>query len=88
MKKGDTIVYKMSRGSYLFYWLVEERENEYLLFSWLGNPNESSFTDFWRMSKSFFENSKKQGKIAVFSHFPKRYEKVLARRAEEQNMGF
>jgi len=88
MKKGDTIVYKLGGGEYLFYWVVEERENEYLLFSWLGNPNEASFTEYWRMSKGFFENSKNQGKIAVFSHFPKRYEKVLAKQAEEQYKGF
>lgn len=81
---GDTIVYHAEHGL-MFYWLCEIRTDGYLFFNWFGDPFMASISDFWRMSKKWFESKVKEGTIEIFDSFPKdKYGDIFEQQAIER----
>ena len=85
INKGDTIVYSKADGTHMFYWLVVENAEEYIFFSWLGNPRRATMSDYWRVSKGWFEAEVKAQRLSISPHFPEECMEELARQAEERN---
>ena len=86
INNGDTIVYSHEDGSKMFYWLCGEKDGLLVFFNWYSDINNPSTIDFWKMRKSWLESKIKEGKIAVFSHFPEEMREIFDRQAEERNM--
>lgn len=86
IKQGNTIVFKNSDGSMMFYWLCIIEASEYVFFNWYGNPNKAVSTDFWRMTKAWFDDKLKQGIIEVYDCLPlDKYGDVFEAQAIERN---
>ena len=86
IKQGNTIVFKNSDGSMMFYWLCVIEPKEYVFFNWYANPNKALSTDFWRMTKTWFDDKLKQGIIEVYDSLPlDRYGDVFEAQAIERN---
>lgn len=70
IEAGNTIVVKHGNGALSFYWLCTSVLNDYVFFSWFGNPLRPSPSDYWRVSKSWFNDQLANGDIEVYPHLP------------------
>ena len=84
VNRGDTIVYKLSDGTMMFYWLVDTINGYMVFFNWYSNPEDPAPTDFWRMTPRWFEDKVKEGKIEVFNSFPEKYNDIFIQQANIQ----
>ena len=86
IRPGDTIVYRSENGSLNFYWLCTSRPEGYVFFPWLGDIRRASITDFWVMTKDWFESKVKDGAIEVYHDLPlDRYGDAFEKQAQEKN---
>ena len=84
INKGDTIVYHADHGL-MFYWLCDIRPDGYVFFNWYADPYRATSTDFWKMSKEWFEEKVKADKIEVFDSLPEKYMDIFSQQAAERN---
>ena len=86
IEQGNTIVFKNTDGSMMFFWLCVIEAKEYVFFNWYGDPYRATPADFWRMSKSWYEEQLKQGKIEVYDSLPMdKYGDIFEKQAIERN---
>ena len=86
IEQGNTIVYKNTDGSMMFYWLCVIEATQFVFFNWYGDPYRATSTDFWRMSKAWYEEQLKQGKIEVYDSLPMdKYGDIFEKQAIERN---
>ncbi len=87
IERGQTIVYKVSEDHLMFYWLCDIKETEYIFFNWYGNPEKEMPTDFWRMSKKWFNDKINDGKIEIYDSLPlEQYGDIFTKQANERNI--
>ena len=83
---GNTIVYRQEDGSKGFYWLCIVNPNDYVFFSWFGNPHRPVPSDYWKVSDSWFKSQVEKGTIEIFESLPlEKYGDEFNRQAEERN---
>ena len=83
---GNTIVYRSDDGTIGFYWLCSVLPDEYVFFSWFSNPRYSSSSDYWRISRDWFNDRLTDGSIEVFKSLPlDEYGDDFERQARERN---
>ena len=70
IETGNTIVYRDENGSLSFYWLCSFRHDGYVFFSWLGDPRRATKSDYWVMTKDWFESKVKEGAVEVYESLP------------------
>ena len=83
---GNTIVYRNENGSLNFYWLCTSRPEGYVFFPWLGDIRRATISDYWVMTKEWFESKVKDGTIEVYESLPvEEYGDVIEAMAAEKN---
>ena len=86
IEQGNTIVYKNTDGSMMFYWLCIIEATEYVFFNWYADPYKANSTDYWRMRKAWFEDKVKKGVIEVYDSLPlDKYGAIFEKQAIERN---
>lgn len=86
IEQGNTIVYKNTDGSMMFYWLCLIDGNAYVFFNWYADPYKATSADYWRMSKAWFEDKVKEGVIEVYDSLPlDKYGVIFQQQAIERN---
>ncbi len=70
IEAGNTIVVKYGNGTLGFYWLCTSVLNDYVFFSWFGNPRRATASDYWRISRGWFNDRVADGTIEVFDSLP------------------
>ena len=86
IQTGNTIVYKRENGSIGFWWVCDIRTDGYILFNWYGNPHRAESTDFWKISKEWFNESLESGTVEVYESLPlDKYGDIFEAQAKERN---
>lgn len=87
IKTGDTIVYKHEDENMgmMFYWLCDIQPDGYVFFNWYGNPRKAQMTDFWKISKDWFQKKLEEGKMEVYDSLPEKYMDIFEAQAMERN---
>ena len=81
IKQGNTIVYLTEEGV-SFFWLCIVEDEHLVFFDWYGNPRKATSTDYWRISKGWFDEKVNEGVIEVYDSFPmEKYGDVFVRNA-------
>lgn len=70
IESGNTIVVLNDDGTHSFFWLCASVLNDYVFFSWLGDPRRPTSSDYWRVSQRWFSKRVANGTIEVFNSLP------------------